>query len=863
MASQSSSPTSPISPDGYNVDAEALLAVELSQLAIWRRDLGADHLQFNSHAMAISGLPARAAMVPIAVVSQRIHPDDLHLFRASMRDVPPNDLPTDVQARWRHEDGGWRWLITRRTVHRDAQGKPLAHVGVALDVTAQVEQTQRAEATTRRFEAVTRTAGIGHWLRDASETSTSTGKATTHWSDTLRDIYGLPRSAPAPGIRAWLDTFVHVDDREEMGKRVTLWLSGAQANLTMAHRIVRPDGGVRHILSHARRDEQSGSPQSLVTYGVVIDLTEQRQAEMALQSVAQRAAFAAHGIGMGTWEIDIQTGNATWDEQMWRLRGLQPRPGMLDEAQRLACVHPDDRALFNRELYLAQEPGKPLEREFRVVWPDGSVRWLATRSSELICGTISGANGANGANGQRRRVGVNWDITDKHIAQAARQAREVAQRESQAKSQFMARMSHELRTPLNAVLGFSQLLVADASMPVQHHRNLQHIHGAGQHLLSLVDDALDLSSLQSGEMPVQAQPVPLADLVADTLPLIEPMVQGRPVHVHCGSLAGTALADGLRLRQVLLNLLTHAIQCSPDGTRVDIETLDLAPSPWVALRVCDSAATLNDAQRQQGFEPFARWSPGGGKNGSARSDASSGANGDASAGASGKPQGTGIGLAIVKALVEHMGGRVQVLAPTQPPATTPTHKSQRAPGIGNVFELVLPAAPDTTDTADTANSQGPAQPRVGAANVTALAESDEAARTDAGPARRHQLLYIEDNPVNALIVSELLSRRPGIQLHLAEDGASGVALAAQLLPDLVLIDMQLPDMDGLQVLQTLRAKPATAQLRCVALSANAMPEDMQRARDAGMVDYWTKPLDFKAFLLALDRVFGPAAGSGG
>jgi CheY-like chemotaxis protein len=150
-------------------------------------------------------------------------------------------------------------------------------------------------------------------------------------------------------------------------------------------------------------------------------------------------------------------------------------------------------------------------------------------------------------------------------------------------------------------------------------------------------------------------------------------------------------------------------------------------------------------------------------------------------------------------------------------------------------------------------------PAAPSAGPQVAAPATEPAPTAAGPARRHQLLYIEDNPVNALIVSELLTRRSDLDLHLAETGGSGVALATQLQPDLVLIDMQLPDMDGLQVLQALREQPSTAKLRCVALSANAMPEDMQRARDAGMVDYWTKPLDFKAFLLALDRLLNPAA----
>jgi PAS domain S-box-containing protein len=787
----------PVLPPGYNVDAEALLALDLSKLAIWRRDLGADHMQFNARALAISGLPPHAGRVPVAVVRERIHPDDLHLLQTSVQDASLNLADqvgtSDVQTRWRHEDGGWRWLLTRRAVHRGADGQALALVGVAMDVTAQVEEAQRAEAMTRRFEIVTRTAGIGHWQHDA-------GDLSVHWSDTLRSLYGLAPGVPTPKMRDWLTHFVHPDDREEMSRRISLWTSNAHENLTMAHRILRPDGGVRHVLSHARRDTDAATGLTRASYGVAIDLTEQRQAEAALHRASERAALAAHGIGMGTWELNVNTGESFWDDQMWALRGLSTRAGPVKECDRVADVHPEDRGLFKRESYLSMTAGVPLEREFRVIWPDGSVHWLASRSIEV----------AARAQGQRVRVGVNWDITDKHTAQAAGQARAAAQRESQAKSEFLARMSHELRTPLNAVMGFSQLLLADKNLPLQYQQSLKHIHAAGQHLLSLTNDALDLSSLQSGKGSVQLQAVPLIDLVADTLPMLEPMVQGRAVHVHCGALGGVAQADASRLRQLLLHLVGHAIRVTPDGGRVKIETLQDPQAQGVLLRVTDGGAKLNEVQKQGLFEPFQRMT--------------------LQSLAPHAIEGSGVGLAIVKALAECMGGSVQV-------------QDAHGPGSGSLFEVRLQSAAELA-------TELPATPPP-RAQAAALEPGGAAT-----PTRRHRLLYIEDNPVNALIISELLTRRSDIELHLAEDGASGVALADQMQPDLALIDMQLPDMDGLQVLHRLRNQASTAKLRCIALSANAIPEDMQRARQAGMEDYWTKPLDFKAFLSALDRFFG-------
>lgn len=244
-------------------------------------------------------------------------------------------------------------------------------------------------------------------------------------------------------------------------------------------------------------------------------------------------------------------------------------------------------------------------------------------------------------------------------------------------------------------------------------------------------------------------------------------------------------ADATRLKQVLVNLLTNAIKYNRPGGSVH---LDVAPDAGqVLIRVSDDGIGMTSEQQVEAFEPFNR----------------AGAERDG-------VEGTGIGLTIVKALVEGMGGRIAV---------------RSTPGIGSVFEVRLDAAAES----------GPL----------------------ALPARR--LLYIEDNAVNVMIVSELVRRRPGIEFASAPDGASGVARAAQTLPGLVLVDMQLPDFDGLEVLARLRANPQTAGLRVVALSANAIPADIQRALQAGFDDYWTKPLDFKVFNAALDRVFGAVA----
>ena len=558
------------------------------------------------------------------------------------------------------------------------------------------------------------------------------------------------------------------------------------------------------VLAGTPQRHVMASSQALAGGGWVLSLRPRRRVtELALRNAAERAALAARGVGLGTWEYDMQTRSARWDAQMWALRGLAERDQALSEAERLACVHPEDRERAAELMGSAIEAGSTLDHEFRVVWPDGRVRWLASRSMDL----------GEGDPGTGLRIGVNWDITDKRTAQAARQEREIALRESQAKSKFLARMSHELRTPLNAVLGFAQLLLADAhgddAASAQQRRRLEHIRSAGQHLLSLINDVLDLSSLEGGEVRIDLQPVALAPLVAHTLPLLGPALESRRVEVRTGALDATVMADAVRLRQVLLNLLSNAVKYNREGGVIHVEAL--ARNGGVVLRVTDSGRGMDEAQLRQLFEPFNRLGR-----------QAEGMEGN------GAIEGTGIGLAIVKALVERMGGSVHV------------HSTV---GLGSVFEVHLLAA---TAAATAALNDA-------AAPVPAPALAPQ---TPSAGGHRHTVLYIEDNPVNALILGELLARRGDLQLHVAVNGARGVAQATALLPDLILLDMQLPDFDGYEVLRQLRAQPATAGIPCIALSANAMPDDIHAALQAGMSDYWTKPLDFKAFMASMDALFG-------
>jgi len=433
--------------------------------------------------------------------------------------------------------------------------------------------------------------------------------------------------------------------------------------------------------------------------------------------------------------------------------------------------------------------------EFRIRWPDGTWRWLASRSAAVL----------NDAGQPVRRVGVNWDITESKNAELTRQQAALAEREIQAKSQFLSRMSHELRTPLNAVLGFTQLLQIEARQSAQSAQlaKLEHIRAAGDHLLSLINDVLDLSGMEAGETRLSMQPVDLAQLVRQSLPLLQSLASQHGVELETGRAEGIALADPTRLRQVLINLLSNAIKYNRPGGTVRVESHGADGEATLSVR--DTGRGLTREQVASLFEPFNRF-------------------GVESEGI----EGTGIGLTIVKALVDGMGGRIEV---------------ESSPGRGTVFSVTLQAA-TTAEPADGDPGEAGTVPDL----LVALTPV----------ARSGTILYIEDNQVNVLLVEELVRTVGGVTVVSEASGAAGVERAVSLRPDLVLVDLQLPDFDGYEVLRRLRADARTRAIPCIALSANAMREDIERGLASGFTDYWTKPLDFGVFIAALHRLF-PAA----
>jgi len=389
--------------------------------------------------------------------------------------------------------------------------------------------------------------------------------------------------------------------------------------------------------------------------------------------------------------------------------------------------------------------------------------------------------------------------------QAAKVAAETA---NLAKSDFLSSMSHELRSPLNAILGFAQLIDSGKPAPTPGQKDsVDQIMQAGWYLLELINEILDLSLIESGQLSMSPEPMALAEVLADCQAMIEPQARKGSIRL-CFSLPDQALlvkADRTRVKQILVNLLSNAIKYNqPDGS-VSVSCRASGGSR-VRVSVRDTGPGLTPEKLAQLFQPFNRLGQEGGV-----------------------VQGTGIGLVVSKRLVELMGGTIG---------------AESQVGVGSEFWIELPA---------TGPDESPAPADLPALQAPAETTSDTQLRT---------VLCVEDNPANLLLVARVLARRPDIRLISAKDGRSGIDLAHSARPDVILMDVNLPGISGVIALQILLADPLTAHIPVVALSANAMPRDIEKGLAAGFFRYLTKPIKLDEFLQTLDLALQCAAGTG-
>ena len=376
-------------------------------------------------------------------------------------------------------------------------------------------------------------------------------------------------------------------------------------------------------------------------------------------------------------------------------------------------------------------------------------------------------------------------------------AKEQSEKADRAKSEFLSRMSHELRTPLNSILGFAQVLQMGGGLPARALECVQHILKGGRHLLRLIDEVLDIARIESGRLPLSVEPVLVSDAVSQTLEMVRPIAESRGIHLASDTSRDChqyVMADRQRLHQVLLNLLSNAIKYNKTNGSVRI-TCQGENKNAVRIKVEDTGTGITSEDQARLFAPFERLA-------ASQTDV----------------EGTGLGLALSKHLIQAMGGGIGVLSQV---------------GNGSTFWIELPVA------------EAPVE-RVRRQEVLTAQTADPVPQS-------LKVLYIEDNVANVQLIEHVLSFRSQVKLLTAMQGRLGLEFAIENRPDLILLDLHLPDIRGDVVLRELQADQRTRGIPTIMISADATPGEIRRLRDAGATDYLTKPLDVEKLLHILDE----------
>ncbi len=393
-----------------------------------------------------------------------------------------------------------------------------------------------------------------------------------------------------------------------------------------------------------------------------------------------------------------------------------------------------------------------------------------------------------------------WDHVLQENTLELQKAKAIAEKANLAKSDFLSSMSHELRSPLNAILGFAQLIESGTPTPTATQKaSIDQILHAGWYLLELINEILDLAVIESGRLSLSLEPVLLPDVMIECQAMIEPLAEKRGISMTFPHFTSPCYirADRTRLKQVLVNLLSNAIKYNQPGGKVIVEYDAIAPDR-VRISVKDTGAGLSPENLTQLFQAFNRLGQ-----------------------EAGGEEGTGIGLVVSKRLVELMHGTIG---------------AESAVGKGSVFWIEL----------------------ISDRNAHAAAITDARATAVEPPLpaslRPHLLLYVEDNPANLKLIEQLIARRHDLRLLTAQNGKDGITLARGYLPDVILMDINLPGISGIDTMKLLRLDPSTAHIPIIALSANAMPSDVEKGLEAGFFRYLTKPIRVNEFLETLNEV---------
>ncbi len=722
-------------------------------------------------------------------LSDLLHPDEAGVLGSAFASVMATGEVGLNEVRFRTAAGGWRWLEWTTRVDFDRRRVYAA----ARDVT----QRRADENAIRDSEALLKTivrhspAGIfvkdleGRYLLANDVFATAAGMS-------VADIEGRSVSTVWP---ASTSAGIVRRDAEVL----------ADSPLGATEDVIETAQGLRtFIISRFLIRDADGTPYAIG--GIANDISARLDAERQLEARERLLASVVRASPDMITLMDREGMISQISETESAMLGHPPE--VFARSHLFDLVHPDDReevaASFIRMVTGAVDD---MDLRYRIRHADG--HWVTVDARGRV---VHDENGHFAA-----AVMVARDVTEKLDREGRLGvSRRAAESASRSKSEFLSRMSHELRTPLNSVLGFAQLLQME-DLPVGQADAVDHILRAGRHLIDLIDEVLDIARIETGHLELVMEPVAVDAVVADALQLSEPMAARAEVHLR-GLVDGrdtpVVFADRQRLLQVLLNLVSNAVKYNRPGGTVEV-ACDQDGAMW-RVSVADTGRGIRAEDVERVFVPFDRL-------------------GAEQTGV----EGTGVGLALSRCLVEQMGGRLDV---------------ESVPEVGSTFFVDLPAAAAQTIVgAERPRPTERAVPANGSLEPSGAPPPAEAVPEKAGE-RTFKVLLVEENLSTLDLVERVLSRRPGTEVVPAMQGRLAVDLAREHLPDLILLDLQLPDIDGAAVLDLLAQDPATARLPVAVVGANAPTRLVRQLLGRGVVGFLAKPIDVRGLLSLVDAV---------
>ena len=820
-------------------------AQKIARIGNWKANTVNNEAVWSDEMYRIFGCENYFIKPSFEYVKKTVHPDDLKQFEESVDKLLKTGRH-DVVYRILLPDNSIRYVNELAETEKNELGELIAVVGTIQDVTDRIEAEKKLNETEERFSFAVEGAGDGVWDWDMQNNK-------MEFSKLLIEMLGYAEDDFIQHADTWFNR-IHPDDLEDVKSNLQDYLQGKMSSYFIEYRLLCKEGGYTWVLCRGTivsRDKDFNPLRMICIHSNIterVTLLESLNKQKSLvdrlhqstTSFVEKADFNKAVDGMLKTALLLTDSDYGFmaellcDEEgkqfikthaITNIEWNKVEDGNSKDNLNEFEFHDLDNlfgdAIVSREVVMSNEISKdPRFKGLPYGHPsvNSFIGVPVFYGSDLV-GMYGLANSKKGYNQETVDFLSPFNITYGAMIHSRRmmdmealnrseiiEAKEEAENANRAKSQFLSSMSHELRTPLNAIMGFSQLLKMD-DLSESQDDSVNEITKAGGHLLELINEVLDLAKIEAGRIELTMDSLIIEEVISESLLLVTPLAKNKNLNIslvkdgeditfdQMTKQRSGVLADHSRLRQVLLNLLSNAVKYNSENGQL-IVSYKQTEDNQIRISITDTGIGLTENQQNELFKSFNRL-------GAEQSEI----------------EGSGIGLVITKNIVELMGGSIGV-------------NSEK--GTGSTFWIKL----ESTVLEDKL--------------LASMIEDSELSENSEKINKKNTVLYIEDNPANLRLVNQLFSRRSNIHMWSAHEPLLGIELAIEHIPDLILLDINLPDMDGYEVLKQLKANEATRDIVVIAISANAMPCDIKKGYELGFDHYITKPINVSSLLEIVD-----------